>query len=71
VWIDTDRQVFLHLVDSTAANATFDDYRPLAGGWIAAKVDIDNGFVKLQEVYSNIKANIALPDAMFDPSRLR
>ncbi len=71
VWIDTDRQLFLHLVDSTAANASFDDYRPLAGGWIAAKVDIDNGFVKLHEVYSNIKANVALPDAMFDPSRLR
>jgi hypothetical protein len=25
----------------------------------------------LHEVYSNIKANVALPDAMFDPSRLR
>jgi CubicO group peptidase (beta-lactamase class C family) len=70
-WIDTERQVFVRLLDSTR-DAWFDDYRPLAGGWIAAEVGVtDNGVMTLHEVYSNIKANVALPDAMFDPSRLR
>ena len=70
-WIDTERQVFVRLIDSKR-DAYFDDYRPLAGGWIAAEVGItDNGVMTLHEVYSNIKANVALPDAMFDPSRLR
>jgi hypothetical protein len=63
--------VFVRLIDSKR-DAYFDDYRPLAGGWIAAEVGItDNGVMTLHEVYSNIKANVALPDAMFDPSRLR
>jgi len=70
-WIDTERQVFVRLLDSTR-DAWFDDYRPLAGGWIAAEVGVkDNGVMTLHEVYSNIKANVALSDAMFDPSRLR
>jgi hypothetical protein len=70
-WVDTDRQVFVRLLDSTR-DAWFDDYRPLAGGWIAAEVGIkDNGVMTLHEVYSNIKANVALSDAMFDPTRLR
>src|SRR5580704_229303 len=70
-WIDTERQVFVRLIDSKR-DAYFNDYRPLAGGWIAAEVGItDNGVMTLHEVYSNIKANVALPDAMFDPSRLR
>ncbi len=70
-WIDTERQVFVRLLDATR-DAWFDDYRPLAGGWIAAEVGVkDNGVVTLHEVYSNIKANVALSDAMFDPTRLR
>jgi hypothetical protein len=70
-WIDTERQVFVRLLDGDT-DAWFDDYRPLAGGWIAAEVGLtDKGVMRLHEVYSNIKANVALPDAMFDPSRLR
>jgi CubicO group peptidase (beta-lactamase class C family) len=70
-WIDTERQVFVRMVDG-ANEAWFDDYRPLAGGWIAAEVGVTHGGVmRLHEVYSNIKANVALPDAMFDPARLR
>jgi CubicO group peptidase (beta-lactamase class C family) len=77
-WIDTERQVFVRLIDPTGTSlggsdeAWFDDYRPLAGGWIAAEVGMsEKGTMRLHEVYSNIKANVALPDAMFDPSRLR
>jgi CubicO group peptidase (beta-lactamase class C family) len=69
--IDAERQVFVRLVDGST-EAWFDDYRPLAGGWIAAEVGMtDKGVMRLHEVYSNIKANVALPDAMFDPAALR
>jgi outer membrane lipoprotein-sorting protein len=69
-WIDTERQLFVRLIDGDT-EAWFDDYRPLDGGWIAAEVGIKNkGVMRLHEVYSNIKANVDLPDAMFDPGRL-
>lgn len=69
-WIDAERQVFVRLIDGST-EAWFDDYRPLAGGWIAAEVGfMQNGILRLHEVYSNIKANVTLPDEMFDPARL-
>jgi CubicO group peptidase (beta-lactamase class C family) len=77
-WIDDERQVFVRLLDPThtiltnADEAWFNDYRPLAGGWIAAEVGVtDKGAMRLHEVYSNIKANVALPETMFDPTCLR
>jgi CubicO group peptidase (beta-lactamase class C family) len=70
-WVDTERMVFVRLIDG-GTEAWFDDYRPLAGGWIAAEVGVTtNGVMQLHEVYSNIKANVTLPDALFDPARLR
>ncbi len=69
-WIDTERGVFVRMRDGSR-EAWFDDYRPLAGGWIAAEVGVSNDNVmQLHEVYSNIKANVELPDALFDPARL-
>jgi hypothetical protein len=76
-WIDRERDVFLRMLEPPAtaggaiADAWFADYRPLAGGWIAAEVGVTvKGVLQFHEVYSNIKANVDLPDAWFDPSRL-
>jgi hypothetical protein len=30
-----------------------------------------NGIVHLHEIYSDMKANVDLPDSWFDPARLR
>jgi hypothetical protein len=69
-WIDSERDVFLRLHQGDLG-AWFDDYRPLEGGWIAAEVTVTTkGVTTLHEVYSHIKANVALPDAWFDGQAL-
>jgi hypothetical protein len=77
-WIDRERQVFLRMIEPAGTagggrtDAWFADYRPLAGGWIAAEVgETVNGVMQLHEVYADIKANVPLPDGWFDPSHLR
>ena len=77
-WVDAERMLFVRLLDTShtllgpSTEALFDDYRPLAGGWIAAKVTVRGGGVtQLSEVYSDMKGNVELPDSWFDPSTLR
>jgi len=77
-WIDRERDVFLRMIEPPATagggrtDAWFADYRPLAGGWIGAEVgETVGGVMQLHEVYADIQANPALPDAWFDPSHLR
>jgi len=77
-WVDKRRMLFVRLLDSShtllgaSTEALFDDYRQLGGGWIAADVHVSgNGIVHLREIYSDMKANVALPDAWFDPGVLR
>lgn len=46
----------------------FNDYRPLAGGWIGAEVlFLQNRKRTMEEYYSDIKANVEIPDKVFDP----
>lgn len=77
-WVDTGRMVFVRLLDTShtllgpSTEALFDDYRQLAGGWIAASVKVSGGGVThLREVYSDMKGNVDLPDSWFDPTTLR
>ena len=76
-WVDADRLLFVRLLDASKpggavdSEALFDDYRPLAGGWIAAEVTFSrSGAVRLHEIYSDIQANVPLSDALFDPAQL-
>jgi hypothetical protein len=77
-WVDTQRMLFVRLLDTShtllgaSTEALFDDYRQLGGGWIAADVHVrGNGIVHLHEIYSDMKANVDLPDSWFDPAQLR
>jgi hypothetical protein len=77
-WVDKRRMLFVRLLDSShtllgaSTEALFDDYRLLGGGWIAADVHVNgNGIVHLREIYSDMKADVALPDSWFDPGVLR
>jgi dienelactone hydrolase len=76
-WVDAQRMLFVRLLDTShtllgeSTEARFDDYRKLDGGWIAAYVHVSgNGVVHLREIYSDMKANVELPDSWFDPNTL-
>jgi len=75
-WIDKERLLFVRLFQPARANPAdtddirFVNYQPLAGAWIAARVEIWNGEkLVFTEEYSNIKANPKLDAALFDPKQ--
>lgn len=79
-WVDAERLVFVRLIERRPApqgsdapavriETQFNDYRPLAGGWIAPEVlFLVNGAVRLREEYRDMRADVDLPDGTFDPS---
>ena len=70
VWFDRERLVFVRLIepeDGAVQDIRFDDYKPLAGGWIAPRVEIyADGRLVMEEDYRAIKANVDLPEGTFD-----
>lgn len=72
-WIDRERLVFVRLLqpgrDSSAVEEIrFDGYRPLGRGWIAPEVlFLTNGKATFRERYEDVRADVTLPDATFDP----
>lgn len=73
-WIDQERLVFVRLLQPTPAGGVqdirFDDYRPLAGGWIAPTVRfIVDGNELMREEYFDIEADVEFPAGLFDPAR--
>ena len=75
-WIERDRLLFVRLFRAAQADPSktedirFADYRPLAGGWIAARVEVwTEDKLVFTEDYSDIKANPKLDPALFDPKQ--
>jgi hypothetical protein len=72
-WVDAERLVFVRLIQPTPqgrSEVRFDDYRPLAGGWISPTVVfLRAGREVMREEYFDIEANPRLPDGLLDPSR--
>jgi outer membrane lipoprotein-sorting protein len=75
-WVDKERLLFVRLFRPTQADANkmedirFVDYRPLEGGWIAARVEVWNeGKLVFSEEYSDVKTNPKLDAALFDPKQ--
>jgi outer membrane lipoprotein-sorting protein len=72
-WIDKKRGLFVRLFEPTQADAAkfqeirFDDYREMAGGWVAARVEVYVDEKKVfSEEYSDIQTNAKLPAGTFD-----
>ena len=73
-WIAKDTLLFLREIEPTPADPTkfrdirFTDYRPLEGAWIAARVEMysDDKMI-FSEEYADIKGNVKLAPAVFDP----
>jgi hypothetical protein len=77
-WIDKERLYFVRSFepskkDASVINETrFDDYIPLAGGWLEMKVlFLANGKQQMKEEYTKPRANVKLDPAIFDPSAWR
>lgn len=72
-WVDRENLLFVRLLERGPrghVDLRFNDYQQLGHGWIAMEVlQLVNGKPALREQYSDPHADVALPDALFDPRR--
>ena len=74
VWVDRETLLFTRLVEPGPGGAVQDvrflDYEPLAGGWIAPRVEVWVGGERVfWELYRDVRAGVALDPVLFDPRR--
>ena len=77
-WIAKDTLLFLRVIEPARQDASkiddirFEDYRPLAGGWIAARVEVHaDGKLVFSEDYTDIEPNAKLDPEVFDPKEFK
>jgi outer membrane lipoprotein-sorting protein len=75
-WVEKKRLLFVRLFEPTTSEpikvqeVRFGDYRELAGGWVAASVEVYVEDKKtFTEEYSDIKPNVKLDPGTFDPKQ--
>lgn len=75
-WVDKNRMLFVRLFEPAREDANkiddirFEDYRKMSGGWVAARVEVYTEAKKVfSEEYSDIKCNVKLSPALFDPKQ--
>jgi outer membrane lipoprotein-sorting protein len=75
-WVTKDTLLFVREIEPQRQDPTkpedvrFEDYRELAGGWIAARVEVHSEGKKVfQEDYTDIQANVKLAPGTFDPEQ--
>ncbi|MGA8274355.1 MAG: hypothetical protein WB919_22550 [Candidatus Sulfotelmatobacter sp.] len=75
-WVEKDTLLFVREMEPSRDDLNkpedirFVDYRKLAGGWIAARVEVHvDGKMTFSEEYSDIQANVKLAPAVFDPAQ--
>ena len=75
-WVEKKRLLFVRLFEPTQADPKkfreirFEDYRELAGGWVAARVEVYADDKKVfSEDYSDIRPSAKLDPATFDPKQ--
>ena len=75
-WVDRDRLLFVRLVEpvygdsSKTTDIRFGDYRTAGGGWVATRVEAYTGGTRtLLEEYDDVRADVPLDPALFDPRR--
>jgi outer membrane lipoprotein-sorting protein len=75
-WVEKNRLLFVRLFEPAQGDPTkiqdirFEDYRQMAGGWVAARVEVYDDEKKVfSEDYSDIQCNAKLDAAVFDPKQ--
>jgi len=70
-WVDRDRLLFVRLIErgrQGRSDVRFNQYVETGGGWIAVEVvQLVNGRRRLLEEYSDVRTNVPLSDALFEP----
>lgn len=75
-WVEKDTLLFVRVIEparqdpSKLNDIRFVNYRPLAGAWIAAGVEVySEGKKVFSEGYTDIQANVKLAPGVFDPEQ--
>jgi hypothetical protein len=75
-WVEKERLLFVRLLEPGSKDPNqmqdirFGDYRRLGAGWIAALVEVHSDGKKVfSEEYANIKKDVKLDAAVFDPKQ--
>ncbi len=75
-WVAKETLLFVRVIEPARADAAkvddirFTNYRPLAGAWVAAGVEVySDGKKVFSEDYSDIQANVKLDAAVFDAQK--
>jgi hypothetical protein len=76
-WVDADRLLFVRLLETVSTNSgarrldyRFLNYVPHGDAWVAEEVvGLRDGKPSLHEVYANVRVNVPLDDATFDPAQ--
>lgn len=75
-WVAKDTLLFVRVIEPARDDPTklddirFVDYRPLAGAWVAARVEVySEGRLVFSEEYTDITGNVKLDPAIFDPQQ--
>lgn len=75
-WVAKDTLLFVREIEPARGepgkqdDIRFVDYRPLAGAWIAARVEVySDGKKVFSEDYTDIHASVKLDSAVFDPQK--
>jgi len=75
-WVTKDRLLFVRVIEPARSDpkklddVRFMDYRPLAGAWVAARVEVHSeDKLVFSEDYTDIQANVKLAPAVFDPQQ--
>ncbi len=75
-WVTKDTLLFVRVIEPARGDpkklddVRFMDYRPLAGAWVAARVEVHSeDKLVFSEDYTDIQANVKLTPAVFDPQQ--
>ena len=75
-WVDRERLLFVRMIEPApggrpgTAETQFNRYRPLGEGWLSVEVTFAvDGVLQQKEVYADARADVELPEALFDPAR--
>ena len=74
-WVDREHLLFVRLIQPATVGQRIHDirflnYRPIGRTWIAPLVEIyEDGRLAMREEYRNVRIDVALDTALFDPYR--